>query len=98
MRSAVTNGARHFLTRGGELSIIGRRWADIYRAITEDRDGADFLSEGQRQLARRISTLAVEAEVMEAAHAEGKPLDLEGYVSLTNALGRALSRLGLGLR
>ena len=94
-RSAVTNGSRAFLTRGGELSVVGRRWKDVYAQITEDRGGADRLSEGQRQMARRITSLAVEAEVMEAARAEGGELDLDAYVALTNALGRALARLGL---
>ena len=95
-RSAVTNGTRAFLTKGGELSLVGRRWKDIYLAVVTDRGGADQLSEGQRQLARRITTLAIEAEIMEAERAEGGTLDLEAYVSLTNALGRALARLGLG--
>ncbi len=48
------------------------------------------------RMARRITSLAVEAEVMEAARAEGGELDLDAYVALTNALGRALGRLGLG--
>ena len=65
-------------------------------SVPEDRGGADRLSEGQRQMARRITSLAVEAEVMEAARAEGGELDLDAYVALTNALGRALARLGLG--
>ena len=64
LRSAVTNGTRVFLTRGGELSVVGRRWKDLYLAIVVDRGGAGQLSEGQRQLARRIATLAVEAEIL----------------------------------
>ncbi len=96
VRAAVTNGSRHFLTPGGERSVAGRRHRDIYEAITEDRGGADRLSEGQRQLARRCAQLAIEAEIMEAARAEGGDLDIETYVTLTNALGRALGRLGLG--
>ena len=96
LRSAVTNGTRVFLTRGGGLSVVGRRWQDLYLAIVADRGGADQLSEGQRQLARRIATLAIEGEIMEAERAEGKDLDLDAYVTLTNALGRALGRLGLG--
>ena len=94
-RSAVTNGTRSFLTRGGELSVVGRRWRDIYSQIVEDRGGADMLSEGERQLARRCATLAIEAEIMEDTRAAGGELDLEGYIALTNAIGRALGRLGL---
>lgn len=94
-RSAVTNGARVFLTKGGEQSVIGRRWKDLYDAITADRGGADALTEAQRQLARRVATLAVRAELMEAEQAEGHDLDLDAYLSLTNAIGRASARLGL---
>ena len=57
--------------------------------------GGDHLSEGERQLARRCATLAIEAETMEVQKAEGGNLDLEAYIALTNALGRALGRLGL---
>ena len=39
LRSAVTNGKRAFLTKGGELSLVGRRWRDIYGQIVEDRGG-----------------------------------------------------------
>ena len=74
---------------------MGRRWKDIFEIVVSDRGGADQLSEGQRQLARRIATLAIEAELMEAERVEGKDLDLDAYVMLTNALGRALGRLGL---
>ncbi len=94
-RSAVTNGARHFLTPGGEQSISGRRSRDIYDAITEDLGGVEHLSEAERQLARRCAQLAIEAEIMEDVRATGGALDIETYVTLTNALGRALGRLGL---
>ena len=94
-RSAVTNRSRSFLTRGGELSVVGRRWRDIYSQVVEDRGGADHLSEGERQLARRCATLAIEAEIMEDTRAGGGELDLEAYIALTNAIGRALGRLGL---
>ncbi len=94
-RSAVTNGVRAFLSPGGEQSVVGRRWRDLYDAITADRGGADALTEAQRQLARRVATLAVKAELMEAGQAKGKDLDLEAYLSLTNAIGRASARLGL---
>ncbi len=96
LRSAVTNGKRAFLTRGGELSLVGRRWRDIYGQIVEDRGGESRLSEAQRQMARRCATLSIEAEIMEAARAEGGDLDIEVYCGITNSLGRALGRLGLG--
>ena len=97
-RSAVTNGARHFLTPGGEQSVSGRRSRDIYDAITEDLGGVEHLSEAERQLARRCAQLAIEAEIMEDVRATGGALDIEAYIAIVNAQGRALSRLGLRRR
>jgi hypothetical protein len=95
-RAAVTNGSRHYLTTGGELSTVGRRCRDLFELITSDRGGADRLSEGQRQLVRRAAQISIECERMEAARAEGGDLDVEQYVTLTNALCRVLGKLGLG--
>lgn len=94
-RSAVSNGRRFYLTKGGEQSLAGRRVRDIFLAIVEDKGGADRLSEGQTLLARRIASLAVECELMEAERAEGGDLDIEKYCTATNTIGRTLSRLGL---
>jgi hypothetical protein len=57
--------------------------------------GPDLLSEGQRQLARRIATLAISCEKMEGEAAQGNAIDLVVYGTLTDRLGRALQRLGL---
>ncbi len=75
-------------------TAIARRWHDLYAEITADLGGPDALSEVERQLARRCATLSVEAEAMEAASAGGGgELDIDKFVVLTNALGRALARL-----
>ena len=97
-RSAVTNRTRHFLTPGGEQSVSGRRHRDIYDAITEDLGGVEHLSEAERQLARRCAQLAIEAEIMEDVRATGGALDIEAYIAIVNAQGRALTRLGLRRR
>ena len=55
--------------------------------------GADLLSEGQRQLARRIATLAIACERMEGEAADGREIDFIAYGALTDRLGRALQRL-----
>src|SRR5262249_36436623 len=57
--------------------------------------GADLLSEGQRQLARRAATISVMCEKMEGAAADGQPINLAEYGMLTDRLGRAFHRLGL---
>ncbi len=35
LRSAVSNGRRHFLIRGDEQTVIGRRHRDIFEAVVE---------------------------------------------------------------
>jgi hypothetical protein len=57
--------------------------------------GADRLSEGQRQLARRCATISLECEKIEAHAVAGEEIDLDCYGQLTDRLGRAFQRLGL---
>ena len=63
--------------------------------IISDLGGADLLSEGQKQLARRCATISIACERMEGEAALGKEIDLDAYGTLTDRLGRALQRLGL---
>jgi hypothetical protein len=57
--------------------------------------GPDHLSEGQRQLARRCATIALECERIEGHAVAGKEIDLDVYGQLTDRIGRAFQRLGL---
>ena len=66
--------------------------------ITSDLGGADLLSEGQRQLARRCATISIMCERLEGEAASGAEINLELYGRLTDRLGRALQRLGLERR
>jgi hypothetical protein len=98
-RSVVTNGTRTFLGKpGGEQTAVGLRWKDIAAAITEDLGGADLLSEIERQLVRRVTHLSIEAELMEADRVKGQEIDIDKYISITNAIGRAGQRVGLRRR
>ena len=97
-RSRVTNGRDLFLDGVDGRSAEARRFRDVLAEIVSDLGGADHLSEGERQLARRCAMLSVEAERMEATAVGGGDLDLEAYGSLTNTLWRALSRIGLRRR
>jgi hypothetical protein len=63
--------------------------------ITNDLGGADLLSEGQRQLARRAVTISIMCEKLEGEAAAGAEIDLELYGRLVDRLGRAFHRLGL---
>ena len=93
-RSAVTNGKRLHVVHPGDTAWA-RRFKDVLAEITSDLGGADMLSEGQRQLARRIATISLACERMEGEAARGEPINLELYGRLTDRLGRALQRLGL---
>ena len=97
-RSRVSNGKALFLTNIDGRSIVARRFRDVLAAISSDLGGTDRLSEGQKQLARRAASLAVQSELVEADMAKGRTIDLEDYVRLVNALCRTLGALGLERR
>jgi hypothetical protein len=93
-RSAVSNGRRLHVRPVGDTAW-SRRFRDLLAEITSDLGGADCLSEGQKQLARRCATIALECEKIEVRAVSGQQIDLETYGQLTDRLGRAFGRLGL---
>jgi hypothetical protein len=93
-RSKVTNGRPLFIDGDARLKV-SRRFRDVLASIATDLGGADGLSEGQKQIARRCAMLSVECEIMESAAVAGQPFDLDAYGQLTDRLGRAFQRLGL---
>ena len=93
-RSRVTNGKTLFV-EADQRGPWARRWRDVLAEITNDLGGADLLSEGQKQLARRCATISIACERMEGEAALGNEIDLDAYGTLTDRLGRALQRLGL---
>ena len=94
VRRAFTDGLI-FLGAGAASMVLYATTAVISGLL----GGADALSEVERQLARRCATLSVQAEAMEAATAGGDgELDVDQYVVITNALGRAAARIGLRRR
>jgi hypothetical protein len=90
----VTNGKRLHVVRPGDTAWA-RRFRDVLAEITSDLGGADLLSEGQRQLARRAATISIACERLEGDAAAGAAIDLETYGKLTDRLGRTFQRLGL---
>jgi hypothetical protein len=94
-RSAVTNGKRLHVVKTGDVKWA-RRFRDILAEILSDMGGHDSgLSEAQRQLARRCTTIAIACERMEGEAAAGNEINLEVYGALTDRLGRCFQRLGL---
>jgi hypothetical protein len=96
-RSAVTNGGRlHVDPPKGLETRWARRFRDVLAEIVSDLGGHDSgLSEAQRQLARRGTTIAITCEKMEGEAAGGNDIDLEMYGRLTDRLGRGFQRLGI---
>ena len=72
-----------------------RRFRDVFEEIVSDLGGADLLSEGQKQLARRAALMSVACEVMEGKSVQGEEIDLEQFGQLSDRIGRAFHRLGL---
>ena len=93
-RSAVSNGSRLHVEAPGD-GAWSRRFRDLLAEIVSDLGGPDHLSEGQRQLARRCATIALECERLEGHAVAGEPIDLDLYGTMTDRLGRAFQRLGL---
>jgi hypothetical protein len=72
-----------------------RRFRDLVEFVTADLGGAALLSEGQRQLIRRASALAIMCETIEADLARDLPFDLNNYLATTNTFRRVIETLGL---
>ena len=94
-RSRVSNGSAMFIDAVDGRSKMSRRFRDVLSEIFSDLGGADGLSEGQRQLARRCALLSVTCEQLEARSVAGEEIDLDTFGQLTDRLGRAFGRLGL---
>ena len=89
-RSRVTNGKALFV-EADQRGPWARRWRDVLGEITNDLGGADLLSEGQKQLARRCATISIACERMEGEAALGNEIDLDAYGTLTDRLGARYS-------
>ncbi len=96
-RTRVGNYKRLFLAPDVDgRSLQARRFKEVLASICEDLGGVEFISEGQRQLARRACLLAVEAEKQEAKWVSNSAtFDMALYLVLTNNLRRIFQSLGL---
>lgn len=100
VRSRVTNGSGMFAEGGDERGPWARRFRDLVAEHTVDAGGAAFLSEAQRSIIRRASTLEVQLEQLEARFSQGPadPGELNMYSTLSNTLRRLLIDIGLERR
>jgi hypothetical protein len=94
-RSRVTNGSKLLPLSDGR-SVTARRFRDLYEDITDDLGGANHLSEGQRQLARRAAMLSSESERQEALACRGDAeFSIGDYGLQVSLLCRCLNILGV---
>ncbi len=99
-RSAVTNGSELLPGVDGRSTWV-RRLRDLIGLHIADLGGEDAISEAERSIVRRVATLTVELERMEAAFAmagEAKASDLDLYQRTAGNLRRLLEAVGLQRR
>ena len=77
-------------------SLMARRFREIVASIESDLGGN--LSEAQRHLMARATTLAIWCEERETELAEGKDFDAAQYATIANSQRRLLTDLGLERR
>ena len=75
---------------------MARRFREITSGIEDDLGGD--LTEAQKHLIARAACLACWCEEREAELANGEDFDAQGYATISNALRRLLSDLGLERR
>lgn len=96
-RSRVTNSSRLFLGAVDGRSIEARRWRDLFHNLVAivTRDGREELKADQELLLRRVVSMEVLAEQIEAKIVAGEEVSPDLYLRLANSQGRLFERLGL---
>jgi hypothetical protein len=100
-RSAVTNRSRLFVEGGDGNSPWTRRMRDVIELHLSDLGGIDAASEAEKSIVRRIATLTIELERIEARlSATRTPSDhsIEMYQRCANTLRRLLETIGIHRR
>ena len=99
-RSRISNGSSLLPGVDGRSTWV-RRLRDLIGLHLSDLGGEAAVSEGERSIVRRISTLEVELERLEPTFAttgEADPAALDLYQRTANSLRRLLESIGLERR
>jgi hypothetical protein len=94
LRSRVSNGKQAFVEGDGRTPWA-RRWRDLIEAHIADLGGVAALSEAQRSLIKRASTIEIELEQCEGRLSLGRPSDLSEYATAASHLRRIFETLGI---
>jgi hypothetical protein len=95
-RSALSNG--RLLADVDGRGMWARRLADLVALHLSDLGDLDAVSEAERSLVRRVATLEIELEKLEASFAQAgqaDPADLDLYSRVSGNVRRILESLGL---
>jgi hypothetical protein len=99
-RSRMSNGSAVLPGVDGRSTWV-RRLRDLIGLHLSDLGGDDAVSEAERSIVRRVATLTVELERMEAVFAvagEASPEQIDLYQRTANSLRRLLEAVGLQRR
>jgi hypothetical protein len=94
LRSRVTNH-KDLLPGLDGRSSSARRFRDLVNAYVSDMGGLDQCSEIKLGLLRRLASIVVQAEILEAQMVNGKPIDVTTLCQLASTTVRISTRLGL---
>ena len=91
----ASRGKVGWLERSDKRGPVARRFRDIAAIISADLGGFQDLSEAQRQIIRRISSMSVWCESQEAKMADGEEIDIDRFQRSSNSLRRLCESIGL---
>jgi hypothetical protein len=94
-RSSAVSSGRALFVEGDSKGPWARRWRDLISDHTSDLGGPATLSEAQRSLVKRASTIEVQLEQIEGKLSVGEDVDLAAYVAAAGGLRRILETLGI---
>jgi hypothetical protein len=94
-RNAVSNGSRLHARGTDGRTREARRFRDLIESFAESLGGEAKLNEAERALIRNAASLAVKAEMMQAAIVKGEEIDLEALTRLSNCVSRVLGQLNI---
>ena len=99
-KSRITNG-RTLLANVDGRSLWARRLRDLIELHVADLGGPDAISEAEKSIVRRVATLTVELERLEAEFAQAGGADADGldlYQRTAGNLRRLLDAIGIRRR
>lgn len=91
----AARGLAGWLDGNDKRGPVARRFRDLVAEVTSDLGGAGELSEAQRQIIRRIASMSVWCESVEAKMADGEEIDIDKFQRTSNSLRRLCETIGL---